>query len=179
MANVNQKMASILAGRRMNQLLSAKLVQLKAAAAECDTATPAAEPEPTREEQLAARVMAALNSLGVTASQVETVLAADGEGEPAEPAADPEVPQDAPITEEEIMAGCRAILGELGIEVEEDEEDEAGDEVEEDELLDQINELTARVLQGCQGNVKRSFRVASRLTASLNLALVAAGKDCN
>lgn len=171
MSQVNAIMASRLAGFKLNQRLAGKLVALKASAAE--PAEPQL-PEETREVQVAAKVMAALGRIGVTAAQVEAVLGSDDGIDPAAaPVADPSIEQDAPITDSEIEAHCRAILAELGIEVEEDEP--TGSEGE--ELLDQISELTAQYVQKCGSDPQRLFRGASRLTASLNLALVAAGKE--
>lgn len=152
----------------LNLLIASKLQTLKASAA-LAAATPVVA---TREEALAGRVVAALKHVGVEEARIKAALD-DG----TEPNAADLTPLDPanPVTDEEVEAACRLVLAELGAEIEED--DSTGSDGEDDELLDNISELTAQLVKRAGGDTRRLYRATARLTASLNLTVVAAAGD--
>lgn len=145
----------------LNQKIAAKITALAANAAAPVTAS--------REEVLAGRVIAALKTVGIDEQRVHAAL---DDGTDADTSGFTPVTDANPVTDEEVEAACRLVLAELGVDVEEE-----GQEDEEDgALLDQISDLTAQLVANAGGDSKRLFRASSRLTASLNLTVVAAGQ---
>lgn len=151
----------------LNVLIASKLQKLKA-----DAVDPNATPEDaSREEVLASRVVAALKQVGIPEARIHAALDDGTEADTSE--FTPVDPAD-PVTDDEVEAACRMVLAELGVDVEEDEDTAGG---EDGALLDQISDLTAQVVANAGGDAGRLFRAASRLTASLNLTVVAAGQS--
>jgi hypothetical protein len=150
---------------KINVMIASRIAALKANATD-----PNATPDDlSRDEVLAGRVVAALKQVGIAEARIHAAL--DDGSQPDASTFTPADPTD-PVTDDEVEAACRIVLAELGVDV---EEDEGGSE--DDELLDQINDLTAQVVANAGGDANRLFRAASRLTASLNLTVVAAGQS--
>lgn len=128
----------------------------------------------TRDEVVTAKALAAISAAGVDLEGqkfgvVRAALEEDGLATELPEGADLSEHDD--ITEEEIVAAAEAMLKAAGIEVEDDTfEDDA------DEELEQIAELTAGFIQRNGSNQPKLLAAVARLTAGLNLTVVAASR---
>lgn len=163
----------------MNEKLAAMLNKAKASKENKDPIPSQSEEE--RQEEIAARALAAISAMGInpthvlraaksgiplTAEEIPEDLA---NGISAEELAELEEVED----EEEVVAAISDLLTQAGLEIEDDDTFVPTSDSElEEEDLQQLNEVTSSIVAKYRNNPRALMAATAQITSSLNVVLV-------